>query len=138
MVEYVAELLPLRPQVADVPRVRRRLKGDALGDLQSIALEAGALRRVVRQEPHRRDAEVDEDLRADPVVARVRREAELDVRLDGVAALLLELVREELVRQSDRPPLVPAHVQEDAATLSRDPFHRGFELLAAVASKRRE
>src|SRR3712207_8550117 len=51
---------------------------------------------------YRRQAEVGEDLVADPVVAHVRREAELEVRLDGVEPVLLELVGLELVEQADR------------------------------------
>ena len=48
---------------------------DPLDDRQAVALEAGALGGVVRQQTHRAHAEVDEDLRADAVVALVGREA---------------------------------------------------------------
>ena len=70
--------------------VGRGLQRDPLDDLETVALEAAVLRRVVRHQPHRGDAEVDEDLRADAVLARIGREAELDVGLDGVAALVLQ------------------------------------------------
>ena len=52
----------------------------------------GDLLRVVRQDADRRQPEVGEDLVADPVVARVGREAELEVRLDRVEPVLLQLV----------------------------------------------
>ena len=64
-----------------------------------------------------RTPEVDEDLRPDAVVAGVRREPELHVRLDGVAALLLELVGPQLVREPDRAALVSPDVEHHAATL---------------------
>ena len=57
---------------------------------QPVALQAGDLLRVVREEADLREAQVDEDLRADAVVAQVRREAEDLVRLDGVEALVLQ------------------------------------------------
>ena len=50
------------------------------------ASRPGDLLRVVREEPHALDAEVAQDLRADAVVAQVLAEAELEVRLDRVAA----------------------------------------------------
>ena len=46
-----------------------------LDDLEPEALETAVLRGVVRHQPHRRDAEVDEDLGADAVLAAVGREA---------------------------------------------------------------
>ena len=60
----------------------------------------------------RRDAEVAQDLRADAVVAPVLLEAELEVRLDRVAALVLQRVGAHLVRQADAAAFL---VQVDAA-----------------------
>ena len=51
------------------------LQRDPVDDLEPVALDPAVLRRVVRHEPHRRDAEVDEDLRTDPVLPRVGWEA---------------------------------------------------------------
>jgi hypothetical protein len=51
-------------------------------------------------------AEVDEDLRADPVVAQVGGEAQLEVRRDRVVALVLELVGAELVLEPDAAALL--------------------------------
>ena len=53
-------------------------------DGEPEARDAGDLLRVVREHADRGQAEVGEDLRADPVLPRVGREAELEVRLDGV------------------------------------------------------
>ena len=64
----------------------------------------GQLLRVVREDADRRQAEVGEDLVADPVLARVGREAELEVRLDGVEPVLLQLVGASLFsRPMPRP-----------------------------------
>jgi hypothetical protein len=85
----VPELVALRAEVLPVRLGRRNLDRDALGDVQPVPLEADDLLRVVGQELEVLDAEVDEDLRADPVVAQVGVEAERDVGLDRVLALIL-------------------------------------------------
>ena len=83
------------------------------------------------------DAEIDEDLRADAVVAGVGREAEVHVGLDGVHAGVLQLVGADLVHEADAAPLL-AHVEDDAAALGGDARHGGVQLLAAVAAPRAE
>src|SRR4051812_9089387 len=104
-VQLVAELVALRPEVFDV-RVRRlRLQRYPLDDRQVVALDAGDLHRVVAHEAHRLHAEIDEDLRADTVVAKVRREAECFVGFHRVEATLLQFVRLELVTQTDTTTL---------------------------------
>ena len=95
--------------------------------VQPVALEADDLRRVVRQQAHGGQPEIDEDLRADTVVTQIRREAECLVRLDRVGALLLQLVGLELVGETDAAALVTDDVEDDAAAL----------LLDATASPRR-
>ena len=82
-------------------------------------------------------AEVDQDLGADAVVAQVGGEPELQVRVDGVEALLLELVGAQLVQQAD-PAALLGEVQQDARALALDHRHRRLELLAAVAAQRVE
>src|SRR6185369_6445506 len=59
-------------------------------------------------------------------------------RLDGVAALVLERVRAQLVPEADPPALVAAQVHHDASTLRRDLRERTVELEAAVAAHRAE
>ena len=89
-------------------------------------------------QPHGGDAEVDEDLRADAVLAAVDGQAEVDVGLDGVAALVLERVGPELVAEADAAALVAAQVHDHAAALLGDALHRLVELGAAVAAQRAE
>ena len=115
--------------------VRHGLHRHPLDDLEAVALDAAVLRRVVRHQPHRRDAEVDEDLRADAVLARVGREAELEVGLDGVAAFVLQRVRAQLVAEPDAAAFVPAQVHDDALALLGDLLQRAVELRAAVATQ---
>src|SRR5207253_10514384 len=86
----------------------------------------------------RREAEVGEDLVADPPLARVRRKAELEIRLDGVQPfVLLEFVCPQLVEQADAAALL-RHVEEDSSFFGGDPPQREVELLAAVAAQRVE
>ena len=54
--------------------------------------------------------EVDEDLGADAVLAAVDRQAEIEVGVDRVAALVLERVGTDLVAEADAPSLVAAEV----------------------------
>ena len=84
-----------------------------------------------------RQPEVDEDLRADAVVAQVDRQAELEVRVDGVEALVLQVVGAQLVQQAD-PAALLGEVEQDAAALVLDHRERRLELLAAVAAQRVE
>src|SRR3984885_7307557 len=74
--EQVTHPLALGAQVGDVLRVRLGLEGHALDDVEAEPLEPTALGRVVGHEAHRRHAEVDQHLGADPVLAAVGRVAE--------------------------------------------------------------
>ena len=91
-----------------------------LDDLEAEALEAAVLGGVVGHEPHRGDAEVDEDLRADAVLAAVDGQAELDVGVDGVAALVLQRCTPRILWPRPMPAaLVAAQVHDDAVALAR-------------------
>ena len=81
--------------------------------------------------------EVDEDLRADAVVAQVDGQPELEVRVDGVEALVLQVVGAQLVEQADAAALL-GEVEQHAAALVLDHRERRLELLAAVAAQRVE
>ena len=109
----MAELLLLGPEVSDVAAPRRHLERHALDDVDAVALQPGDLARVVGQEPDALDAEIAQDLRADPVVARILLEPELQVGLDGVPPAVLERLRPDLVREPDAASLL-VHVDEHA------------------------
>ena len=72
------------------------------------------------------------------VVAGVGRQPEVEVGVDGVAAVVLQLVGGELVQQADAAPLVAAQVDHDAAAAVGDGAQRGVQLRAAVAAQRAE
>src|SRR5262245_53933366 len=99
--EQMPELRLLGAEILDVAGVRRHFERGACNNLDTVALEATDLLRVVGEESHAVYAEVAQDLRADPVVAQVLAESELEVRLHRVAALVLQRVRADLVRETD-------------------------------------
>ena len=114
----------LRPQ--EIPRyVEQGLFDVGITGRDWIAeTEAGALGRVVREQPHRPHAEIDEDLRTDAVIARVGGKPQLGVRFHGVASGFLQPVRLQLVEEADTAAFVSADVDDDAAPLPRDRLHR--------------
>ncbi len=69
---------------------------------------------------------------------RVGRETEIEVGVHGVATLVLEGIGLELGHQADPPALVPAQVDDDAATGGDDALEGLVELRAAVAALRAE
>src|ERR1019366_1402137 len=99
--EDMAHLGLLRGQVIARAVRWRNLERDALDDLEAIAVDGDVLRRVVREEADLPDAEVPQDLATDAVVAHVRCEPELLVRGYRVETLLLQLVRAQLVHETD-------------------------------------
>src|SRR3954454_15717362 len=84
--QEVSHAVTLGAQVVDVLRVRDGVERDPLHDLQAESVEAAVLGRVVGHVAHRRDAEVDQDLCADAVLATVDGEAEVEVGVDRVTA----------------------------------------------------
>src|SRR5262245_24815919 len=87
----MAELLLLRLQVPARGVGGRHLERHAVRDFQPVSLEAHELARVVREQQDPVQAQLVQDLGADPVVALVRLEAQRLVGLHRVLALVLEL-----------------------------------------------
>src|SRR5215203_2485685 len=104
--ELVPQLLLLRLEVAAGVIGRRDLERQPFDDGELVALDADQLARIVRQQAHRTDPEILQDLDADAVVALIGLETEPLVRLDGVESLILQLVGANLVGQPDSPPLL--------------------------------
>src|SRR5918996_1645762 len=71
------------------------------GDGQAVAGEPDDLLWVVRQQPHAAKPEIDENLGADAVGAKVHWKAKGEVGVYGVEPGLLQLVCLELVEQPD-------------------------------------
>ena len=89
IVQKVSHLDFLNAQIALVELVRLDDERHALDDLEVLALKSRALGGVVRHEADARQAEIGKDLCANAVVAEVGREAQFDVRLDGIRAFVL-------------------------------------------------
>ncbi len=106
VMERVAELLALGGQVCLVVRVGDVLDRQLVCDRQPITGQPGDLLRVVGEDADRGQAEVDEDLGANPVVAQVGRQAQAEIGVDRVEPLLLELVRPQLVQEPDPSTLL--------------------------------
>src|SRR3954470_10121447 len=94
-------------------RIRGAANRDLLDHLNAVAFEADDFLRIVGEETKFADAEIEQDLRAEPVIAQVAAEAELRVRLDGIETFLLQLVSVNLRGQADAAAFL-AHVNEDA------------------------
>src|SRR5439155_3679942 len=112
-VQQVAELVLLRLQIAPVGIVGRDLDRYTLLDAESVAVKADDLLGIVGQQANVADAQVNEDLRADAVVTKVWREAELLIGFDRVQPLFLKLIGLQLGEQADAAPFLP-HVEDDA------------------------
>src|SRR5690349_7576242 len=97
----MTEFFLLRPKVPFGVNRRRNLERQPFGDGQTVSFEADQLSRIVREQPHRADPEVLEDLDADTIVTLIRLETEALVRFDSVQSLFLQFVRPELVREAD-------------------------------------
>src|SRR3984893_17149406 len=136
--QVVAHPITLGDQVPDVLRVRPHRKRHPFDDVQPVPVEADALGRVVGEQPHRAHSQVVQDLRAQSVVASVGGQAQLEVRVDGVGAGILELVGLQLVHQPDAAALVAAHVEHHAAAFPGHHRQRRVQLRAAVAAARAE
>ncbi len=92
---------------------------------------------VVGEQAHGAHAQIAQDLRADVVFALVTLEAQRQVRIQRVKAIILQLVGAQLVHQPDAAALL-AHVQHDAAALGLHSIHGRRQLLAAIAAHRAE
>ena len=103
-----------------------------LRHLEAVAFEARALDGIVGDEAHLADPLVAQYLGADAVVALVGLEAQLEVGVDGVEALLLQVVGAQLVDEAYAAALL-AHVGYQALALVLYHLHGAVQLLAAVA-----
>ena len=99
--------------------VRRDDNRHALGDFESVPLEARNLARVVRQQPQSPNAKVHQHLGTFSVIAQIWRESERNVGLDGVKALFLFPIGMKLVRQANASPFL-THIENGASVLPSD------------------
>src|SRR4051794_3651424 len=137
--EEMPELVALGVEIALSLRDGRGDDRDLVDDAEVVAVidEGVGLLGVVREQSDLRQAQVLEDLQADPVVAGVRPVAEGEVGLDGVEALVLEVVRADLLDQADPAPFL-GQVDEGPRPLVPDHGQRHVELVPAIAPQRVE
>src|SRR5271167_2405197 len=132
----MAEFFFLGFQVSDISRVRRDFDRHAR-NVYSITAQTFYLVWIVGQQLHLADAEVAKYLRANPVVAQILVEAEMQVGFDGVHPVVLQRVGANLVAEADAAALL-VEINHDAAIRHHDSLERLLQLLTAVASRRRE
>ena len=97
----MAELRPFRLQVSGVLVRRGRFEPHPIFDAQTVSLESDELRRVIGEYSDGAQAQIQQDLRADTVLAKVGLEPQPLVGFDGVGALILQRICLELVLQAD-------------------------------------
>jgi hypothetical protein len=87
-VQQVPHPRALRMQIGEVLPGGARRQRDALDQLEPEAVEATHLSRVVREQADAAHAEIEHELCADSVFACIHRQAQFEVRFNGVAARL--------------------------------------------------
>src|ERR1700677_3465047 len=117
--EEVTHAFTLRAKVLDVERGRTAFDRHPLDDVEPEALEPATLGRVIGQQSHRRDAELDKNLSSDAGLARVDGKTLHQVGVHRVMALFLEGVGANLVRESDAATFVGSQVHDNARTFGR-------------------
>ena len=103
-------------------------------DAQSMAFQTDQLLRIVRQNPYALHPQILQYLGTDAVFTQIRRETKTQIRIDRIQSALLQMVRMQLVSQTDAATFLP-HVNDHAAAIRDDPLHRRVQLLAAVATQ---
>ena len=132
-VKKVPELVLLGSQIGARVVTGSRVDWDTLDGLHPVSLEPVHLAGVVGEKPHGADAQVEQDLGGDVVVALIGRETKPCIRFNGVEPFaLLQVIRPKLGQQPDSAALLAA-VENDAPPVLRDPRHRFTELVATVA-----
>ena len=82
------------------------------------------------------DPQVGEHLGTHSILPGIHRQALLEIRIDGVQALVLEPVGTQFVADADATPLVAPQVDDDPDAIGAYPGQGGLELRPAVAPQR--
>ncbi len=130
----MAELVALRVEIKCILESRDRHNPNTVLDLEPVAFETDELARIVRQRANLLQPDIEKYLRADPVVAKVRLEAELLICFDSIGPGVLELVRLKLVEKTNAAALL-VEIHNDSLPLFGDHLHRRVELPPAVATE---
>jgi hypothetical protein len=132
----MAEFFLLGPQILDITMMGWDFERLA-DDPHAIALKAFDFVGIVRQEPYLTDAEVAQNLRADPVVAKILFKTEPKVGLNRIEALILKSVGSDFIAQTDSASFL-MQINDHAGIGIHDAAHGFRQLFATVASTRAE
>src|SRR5919106_1741768 len=105
--------------------------------LQAVTLESDNFLRIVGQKTEPADSQIEQDLRAEAVIAQITRIPKPGVCLHRVEAFLLQFIGVNFCREPDAAPFLP-HVNQNAAAFLLDLLKRRMQLISTVASARSE
>src|SRR6476620_1239145 len=108
-----------------------------LDHFQTVTLQADNFFWIIGEEPELSHAQIEENLRAEPVIAQISCVSQFRVGLYRVEPFLLQLVSVDLRRQSDASPLL-SHVNQNTVAFLLDLPERRVQLISAIAPARRE
>ena len=128
---------PLGFEILGVVRICFTPDRHLLDHLDAVAFQADHFLRIVREETKLAHAEIEQDLRADAVIAQVAGETEFGVCFHGIEAFLLQLVGVNFRGQADARGL-PAACKRARRCLRFDLTERRVQLVAAIAAARTE
>ncbi len=110
--------VPLGCKIAFIVRIGRQLVGHALDNRDPRLFQARYLFGIVGQQA---DAVLTQQLkhaRRNPEVARIDSKTEAEIGIDGIKALILQLISPQLVDEADPTTFLP-QIEQDAPPMCR-------------------
>ena len=120
-------------QIATVVFVWFNDDGHIAYNLKSVSLKSDAFHRIVRDESNLCHTQTAQYLCAYAIIAFVRTESQVDVRIHSVVALFLQFVGGYFIHQTDAAPFL-IEVHDYAFALCLNEVHRLVQLFAAIAT----
>lgn len=111
-------------EIIYIMRARLGDKRYLFDDFYAVHFETRSLFGIVGQDFYLLQAQVADYLGSDSIIPAVGAEAQLQIRIDGIDALLLELVGVEFIRKADAPAFL-SEVDDCALSGLFNHFHRG-------------
>src|SRR6185312_4665717 len=134
MIEKVPHFLALGPQIGLRGFDRRRYARNPVRYHHARVLNRLDLARIIRKQPHGTNPEVAQNRSWQQITPQIALETELLVRLHRIRSAVLQLVRPQLVHQSDAAPFLQ-FINNHAAAFRSDAPQSNFELAPAVAAQ---
>src|SRR6185503_6942739 len=110
---------------------------DTLEDLQSTGLQCLNLLWIVRQKVNARNSQIYKDCGTRFIIAFICVESQLAVCFHRISTVVLKLIRDELVEQTDATSFLRV-VNNDASARFVDRPHGKLQLISTVAAGGRE